>query len=135
MKILIKTLSIIMSLSLIIAMTISETAIAKTTEPTAALEAEKITGTEDLIQVNENNLLENNLNSITLPDKNDKKIRIEDKEDNSELSIGVPNNINLSNLNLTDSGSYEYKNNGAVDLILQPTDPFCIYSQCVLLST
>ena len=36
MKILIKTLSIIMSLSLIIAMTISETAIAKTTEPTAA---------------------------------------------------------------------------------------------------
>lgn len=122
MKILIKTLSIIMSLSLIIAMTISEPAIAKTTEPTAALEAEKITGTEDLIQVNENNLLENNLNSITLPDKNDKKILIENKEDNSELSIGVPNDINLSSPNLTDSGSFEYKNNGSVDLILQPTE-------------
>ncbi|GEK35682.1 hypothetical protein [Kurthia sibirica] len=121
MKLFTKILSIVTSFFLINTIIVSGTATAETSEPRVALKAEGITGTEDLIQ-STNGLLENNLNSIVLPDKNDKKIIINNKEDNNQLSIGLPNDMNLANPKVTDSGSYEYKNKGSVDLILQPTE-------------
>ncbi len=122
MKLPVKVLSGVTCLFLISGVTLSKTAIAESSAPNVALEAEKITDTTDLIKVDQNNRLENALNSINLPDKNDKKIVIENKTDETNISIGVPNDMKLGTPVTTDAGSFEYKTTTPVDLILQPTD-------------
>ncbi|MFJ3389403.1 hypothetical protein [Lysinibacillus sp. NPDC086135] len=90
--------------------------------PSAAIMTEEITGTNDLIKANENGVAENDFNIVNLPSQFDDGILVKNKETGEDLKIGVPNNMNLSKPIITESGSYEYKNDGPVDLILQPTE-------------
>lgn len=90
--------------------------------PSAAIKTEEITGTNDLIKANENGVAENDFNIINLPSEFDDGILLKSKGTGEDLKIGVPNNMQLSKPTITESGSYEYKNNGPVDLILQPTE-------------
>ncbi|MFJ7914183.1 MULTISPECIES: hypothetical protein [unclassified Lysinibacillus] len=90
--------------------------------PSAAIMTEEITGTNDLIKANENGVAENDFNIVNLPRQFDDGILVKNKETGEDLKIGVPNNMNLSKPIITESGSYEYKNDGPVDLILQPTE-------------
>lgn len=84
---------------------------------------EAITGTEDLITPTTAGSVENNFNVIDLPGQSDNKITLVNKETAKEdLKISVPNDMKVGTPEITDSGSYEYKNNGDVDLIVQPTE-------------
>ncbi|AHN21725.1 hypothetical protein [Lysinibacillus varians] len=107
---------------LLLSATLSSAAYAHSLVPSAAIKTEEITGTNDLIKANENGVAENDFNIINLPSEFDDGILLKSKGTGEDLKIGVPNNMQLSKPTITESGSYEYKNNGPVDLILQPTE-------------
>lgn len=107
---------------LLLSATLSSAAYAHSLVPSAAIKTEEITGTNDLIKANENGVAENDFNIINLPSEFDDGILLKSKETGEDLKIGVPNNMQLSKPTITASGSYEYKNNSPVDLILQPTE-------------
>lgn len=90
--------------------------------PSAAVATEQITGTADLIKADKQGVAESDLTVVELPSQFDDSIQITTKETKDELKISIPNNMDLNKPTITDAGSYEYKNDGAVDLILQPTE-------------
>ncbi|MGE6517613.1 hypothetical protein [Lysinibacillus sphaericus] len=107
---------------LLLSATLGSTTNADSLVPSAAIMTEEITGTNDLIKANENGVAENDFNIVNLPSQFDDGILVKNKETGEDLKIGVPNNMNLSKPTITESGSYEYKNDGPVDLIIQPTE-------------
>ena len=107
---------------LLLSATLSSATYAHSLVPSAAIKTEEITGTNDLIKANENGVAENDFNIINLPSEFDDGILLKSKGTGEDLKIGVPNNMKLSKPTITESGSYEYKNNSPVDLILQPTE-------------
>jgi len=107
---------------LLLSATLSSATYAHSLVPSAAIKTEEITGTNDLIKANENGVVENDFNIINLPSEFDDGILLKSKGTGEDLKIGVPNNMKLSKPTITESGSYEYKNDGPVDLVLQPTE-------------
>ncbi|MFJ7406164.1 MULTISPECIES: hypothetical protein [unclassified Lysinibacillus] len=107
---------------LLLSATLSSATYADSLVPSAAIKTEEITGTNDLIKTNENGVAENDFNIINLPSEFDDGILLKSKGTGEDLKIGVPNNMKLSKPTITESGSYEYMNDGPVDLILQPTE-------------
>ncbi|MGE7910693.1 hypothetical protein [Lysinibacillus xylanilyticus] len=117
-----KMTSLFATFLLLSATLLGSTADADSLVPSAAIMTEEITGTNDIIKANENGVAENDFNIVNLPSQFDDGILVKNKETGEDLKIGVPNNMNLSKPTITNSGSYEYKNDGPVDLILQPTE-------------
>lgn len=122
MKIIVRVISLVTAIFLINTAVSWSTASAESLAPLGALMAEEVTGTDDLIRADKNGVAENKSNVVNLPGESDDGILVENKETGEDLTIGIPNDMDLGKPKITEFGSYEYKDNGPVDLILQPTE-------------
>jgi len=90
----------------------------------AALKAEQITGTEELVKADDKGIINNDIGAIKLPENNTDKINVNNGDnEQSSIGIGVPNEMNIGSPIVTNDGSYQYNGEHRnVDLVIQPTD-------------
>ncbi|MGM0890691.1 MAG: hypothetical protein ACQEW5_28145 [Bacillota bacterium] len=90
----------------------------------AAKAAEEITGTEELVKADDDDgSINNEINTIKLPDQFLNEIVVSSDPNNEpDIKIGIPNEMELGNPVVTKDGSYQYNGEENVDLVIQPTE-------------